>query len=160
VNWRCPRVDGSDGDILRVPATDFVYLLDTNVVSELRKRKPHQGVVAWVRDVPEESLHLSVVTIGEIQAGIEITREQNPEKANEIEEWLESVAQTYNILPVDSAIFRRWAQLTHRRSDHHLEDALIAATALVRSLSVVTRNVGDFEPFGVSLINPFAKQPL
>ncbi len=136
-----------------------MYLLDTNVVSELRKRKPHQGVVAWVRDAPEESLHLSAVTIGEIQAGIEITREQDPAKAKEIEEWLEGVAQTYNVLPVDATIFRRWAQLTHGRSDHHLEDALIAATAIVRGLSVVTRNVNDFEPFGVRLINPFAKPP-
>src|ERR1700737_2873478 len=132
-----------------------MYLLDTNVVSELRKRKPHQGVVAWVRQAPEEALHLSAVTIGEIQAGIEITREQDAEKAKEIEVWLDSVAQTYNVLAVDAPIFRRWAQLMHRRPDHHLEDALIAATALVKGLNVVTRNVDDFEPFGVPLINPF-----
>ena len=136
-----------------------MYLLDTNIISELRKRKPHRGVVAWVSNIPDESLHLSVVTIGEIQAGIEITREQDAEKASEIEEWLESVAQTYNVLDVDATICRRWAQITHRRPDHHLEDALIAATALVRGLSVVTRNVGDFEPFGVSLINPFVEKP-
>lgn len=136
-----------------------MYLLDTNVVSELRKRKPHQGVVAWVRNASEETLHLSAVTIAEIQAGIEITREQDVEKANEIETWLDSVAQTYNVIPVDGHIFRRWAQLMHRRPDHHIEDALIAATALVRGLSVVTRNVDDFKPFGVSLINPFTKGP-
>jgi predicted nucleic acid-binding protein len=132
-----------------------VYLLDTNVVSELRKRKPHQRVVAWIQVVPEESLYLSAVTVGEIQAGIEITRQQDAQKAKEIEDWLDSVAHSYNILSVDAPIFRRWAQLTHRRPDHHLEDALIAATASVRGLTVVTRNVGDFEPFGVSLINPF-----
>jgi toxin FitB len=156
----CRRADSSDGDSLRRRRIDIVYLLDTNVVSELRKPKPHPGVVTWVRNLPEESLHLSAVTIGEIQAGIEITREQDAAKAKEIEAWLESVAQTYNVLAVDATIFRRWAQLTHRRSDHHLEDALIAATALVRGLSVVTRNVRDFEPFGVSLINPFAKPAL
>lgn len=136
-----------------------MYLLDTNVVSELRKSKPHEGVVAWVQNASEENLHLSAVTIGEIQAGIEITREQDTPKAREIEAWLDSVAETYNVIPVDAHIFRRWAQLMHRRPDHHLEDALIAATALVRGLSVVTRNVDDFKPFGVSLINPFAKRP-
>ena len=134
-----------------------MYLLDTNVVSELRKRKPHQGVVEWIRGAPEESLFLSVVSVGEIQAGIEITREQDPQKAAEIEGWLTNVAQTYNIVPADAPIFRRWAQLMHRRPDHHLEDALIAATALVRGMTVVTRNVSDFEPFGVPLLDPFAR---
>jgi predicted nucleic acid-binding protein len=134
-----------------------VYLLDTNVISELRKRKPHQGVVEWIRGAPEESLFLSVVSVGEIQAGIETTREQDPQKAAEIEDWLTNVAQTYNIVPADAPIFRRWAQLMHRRPDHHLEDALIAATALVRGMTVVTRNVSDFEPFGVPLLDPFAR---
>ncbi len=132
-----------------------MYLLDTNVVSELRKRKPHKGVVAWVQAAPEESLHVSAVTVGEIQAGIEITRTQDAEKAKKIELWLDAVEQSYGVLPADSAVFRRWAQLMHRRPDHHIEDALIAATALVRGLTVVTRNVNDFEPFGVPLINPF-----
>jgi toxin FitB len=132
-----------------------VYLLDTNVVSELRKLKPHQGVVAWIQAAPEDSLYISAVTIGEIQAGIEITRRQDVEKANEIEVWLDTVAHSYGVLSADAAVFRRWAQLMDRRSDHHLEDALIAATALIRGLTVVTRNVDDFEPFGVPLINPF-----
>jgi predicted nucleic acid-binding protein len=102
--------------------------------------------------------HLSAVTIAEIQAGIEITRERDVEKANEIEAWLDSVAETYNIIPADAHIFRRCAQLPHRKPDHHLEDALIAATALVRGLSVVTRNVDDFKPFGVPTINPFTRR--
>jgi predicted nucleic acid-binding protein len=83
-----------------------VYLLDTNVVSELRKPKRHQGVVAWVQNASEETLHLSAVTIGEIPAGIEITREQAIEKSREIETWLDSVAETYNAIPVDAHIFR------------------------------------------------------
>lgn len=136
-----------------------MYLLDTNVISELRKRRPHQGVVAWIQAAPEESLHVSAVSIGEIQAGIELTRQQDPQKAAEIEQWLDSLAHSYSVLAVDSAVFRRWARLMHRRPDHHLEDALIAATALVHGLSVVTRNVGDFEPFGVALVNPFARVP-
>ena len=131
------------------------YLLDTNVVSELRKRKPHKSVVAWIQAAPDESLYVSAVTVGEIQAGIEITRKQDPVKAKEIELWLDGVEQSYGVLPADAAIFRRWAQLMHRRPDHHLEDALIAATALVRGLTVVTRNVDDFEPFDAPLINPF-----
>lgn len=135
-----------------------MYLLDTNVVSELRKKKPHQGVVAWVRAAPEETLHVSAVTLGEIQAGIEITRGQDADKASEIEQWLDNLAQSYNVLSVDASIFRRWAHLMHRRADHHLEDALIAATALVRRLKVVTRNVDDFKHFDVPLINPFTNE--
>lgn len=131
------------------------YLLDTNVVSELRKRKPHGAVLTWIQKIPEESLHVSVVTLGEIEAGIEITREQDEAKAGEIERWLDDMSGTYNVLGADASIFRRWAQLMHRRANHHLEDALIAATALVHDLTVATRNTDDFRPFGVKLINPF-----
>lgn len=133
-----------------------MYLLDTNVVSELRKLKPHQGVVAWVQNVPEETLHLSAVTIGEIQAGIEITREQDAVKADELSAWLDQVARAYNLLPMDAATFREWARLMHRRSDTLYEDAMIAATARVHGLTVVTRNVSDFKGFDVPLLNPFA----
>ncbi len=134
-----------------------MYLLDTNVVSELRKPRPHGGVVEWVRTAPEEYLHVSVVTLGEIQAGIEITRRRDREKADEIERWLDDLAQSYNVLVVDALVSRRWAQLMHGKSDHHLEDGLIAATALAHDLSVVTRNTAGFESFGVRLINPFMK---
>jgi toxin FitB len=131
------------------------YLLDTNVVSELRKPKPHGAVLAWIEKIPDDSLYVSAVTLGEIQSGIEVTREQNAAKAREIELWLDEVAQSYNVLAVDAAIFRRWGRLMHPRADHHLEDALIAATALVRELTVATRNVDDFKPFGVAMVNPF-----
>ena len=131
------------------------YLLDTNVVSELRKHKPHGAVLSWIEKIPDDSLYVSAVTLGEIQSGIEMTRDQNAAKAREIELWLDEVAQSYNVLAVDSAIFRRWGRLMHRRADHHLEDALIAATALVRELTVATRNVDDFKPFGVAMVNPF-----
>jgi predicted nucleic acid-binding protein len=133
----------------------MAYLLDTNVISELRKSRPHGGVVAWVTEIPEEALFVSAVTLGEIQAGIEVTREQDAVKAREIEQWLEDVAETYNVVSADAAVFRRWAQLMHGRPDHHMEDALIAATALVRDLTVATRNTGDFKPFQVGLVNPF-----
>ncbi len=132
-----------------------MYLLDTNVISELRKAKPHGGVTAWIAAAAPSTLFLSAVTIGEIQAGIELTRELDPIKASEIEDWVDDLARALPILPADSTVFRRWARITHRRTDHHLEDALIAATALERNLTVVTRNVADFKPFAVATINPF-----
>lgn len=132
-----------------------MYLLDTNVVSELRKPKPHGAVLAWFAGLEDMQLHLSAVTIGEIQAGIELTREQDGTKAAEIEAWLEIVANSYNVLPMDAATFRAWAQLMHRKSDTVYEDAMIAATAKIHGLTVVTRNVADFKAFGVPLLNPF-----
>ncbi len=132
-----------------------MYLLDTNVVSELRKPKPHGAVLAWFAGLEDTQLHLSAVTIGEIQVGIELTREQDEAKAAEIEAWLELVATSYNVLPMDAAAFRAWAQLMHRKSDTVYEDAMIAATAKLHGLTVVTRNVADFKSFGVPLLNPF-----
>jgi predicted nucleic acid-binding protein len=133
-----------------------MYLLDTNVVSELRRARPHGAVLVWLRGVPDSDLHLSAATIGELQAGIEITRDQDTARASEIEHWLDQVTETYNILPMDAAIFRSWARLMHRRSDDLIEDAMIAATAIVHDLTVVTRNVRDFQPFGVRTVNPFS----
>jgi toxin FitB len=132
-----------------------VYLLDTHVVSELRKPKPHGAVLAWFESLDDTQLHLSAVTIGEIQSGIEITREQDAAKASELDAWLEMVASSYNVLPMDAATFRAWALLMHRRSETVYEDAMIAATAKVHGLTVVTRNVSDFKLFGVPLLNPF-----
>lgn len=133
-----------------------MYLLDTNVVSELRRANPHPAVVEWIRQVPAEHLYLSTVTIGEIQAGIEITREQDPSKAEELEEWLDLVLASYSVLAVDSAAFREWAKLMHHQSTSLLLDAMIAAVSTVHRLVVVTRNVRDFERLGVQVLNPFA----
>lgn len=132
-----------------------MYLLDTNVVSELRKPRPHGAVLAWPQGVDDLQLHLAAVTVGEIQAGIEITREQDTAKAAEIETWLARVAISYNVIPLDAAAFRVWAQLMHRKSETIYEDAMIAAIAKVHGLTVVTRNTGDFKSFGVPLLNPF-----
>ena len=132
-----------------------MYLLDTNVVSEFRKARPHGGVLAWLRSVDDRHLHLSAVTLGEIQAGIEITREQDQVKATEIEAWADNLAATWSIIPMNVAECREWAKLMHRRSDTLIGDAMIAATARVHGLQVVTRNVGDFKEFGVSILNPY-----
>lgn len=135
---------------------DGAFLLDTNVVSELRRPRPHGGVVAWLSGVEDARLHLSAVTIGEIQAGIELTREQDATKADELEAWLDQVAATWNVLPMDAPTFRKWARLMHRRSDTLYEDAMIAATAKQHGLTVVTRNTADYRGFRVPLLNPFS----
>lgn len=132
-----------------------MYLLDTNVVSELRRVRPHGRVLQWVKGVAAEDLHVSAVTIGEIQAGIEITRDRDEARAAAIEAWLELVVQTYNILAMDTRAFRLWARLMHRKSDDLIEDAMIAATAAVHHLTVVTRDVRDFAQLGVRTLNPF-----
>lgn len=132
-----------------------MYLLDTNIISELRRPKPHGAVLAWLNTVEDRDLYLSAVSLGEIQAGIELTRSQDPGKAAEIEGWVDLLAQTYNVLPMDAAAFRLWAKLMHRKSDTLYEDAMIAATARIHALTVVTRNLPDFAEFGVPLFNPF-----
>jgi predicted nucleic acid-binding protein len=135
-----------------------MYLIDTNVVSELRKPRPHGGVVQWVQEAADADLHVSAVTIGEIQAGIELTREQDPAKAAELERWLGQVAASFNVVPMDAPAFQEWARLMHRRSNTLYEDAMIAATARLHGFTVVTRNVADFKPFKVDVLSPFTTQ--
>jgi toxin FitB len=132
------------------------YLLDTNVVSELRKAKPHGAVVAWIKTLRPEQIFLSAVTIGELQAGVELTRKNDAAKALEIENWLTMVEASFTALPMDSACFREWARLMVGKSPGLIEDAMIAATARVHGLHVATRNERDFRELQVVALNPFA----
>lgn len=132
-----------------------MYLLDTNVVSELRRVRPHGAVLAWVASVPDTNLHLSAVTIGELQTGVERTRDRDPGKTAELEAWIAQIATGYPILPMDGPAFREWARLTHRRSGTLAEDAMVAAIATVHNLTTATRNIRDFTPLGTKAFNPF-----
>ncbi len=131
------------------------YLLDTNVVSELRKPKPHGAVVAWLQSLRENQIYISALTVGELQRGIERVRKQDTAKARDIEVWLDQVEASQNLLSMDAACFREWARLMEGRSEHLLEDAMIAATARVHRLKVATRNTHDFALLRVDLFNPF-----
>ncbi len=132
-----------------------MFLVDTNIVSELRRARPHGAVLAWIEAQDDAKLHISTVTLFEIQAGIEITRARDPKRAAEIEDWADQLAAVWNILPIDAAVSRLGARFMHGRSDSLYEDALIAATAHVHGLIVATRNLADFEAFDVPLFNPF-----
>ncbi len=133
-----------------------MFLLDTNVLSEVRRAKPHGGVVAWLASVPNSSLFVSSISFGEIQVGVENARKTDPGKAAEIEAWADDLASKAQIISPDAAIFRLWARLMQGRSADLYEDAVIAATALQRELIVVARNVRDFRQFDVQLLDPFA----
>jgi predicted nucleic acid-binding protein len=132
-----------------------MYLFDTNIVSELRRPKPHGGVLAWVDSVPNERIFISAASLGEIQKGIEALRPRDPEKAAILDAWADQLISKTNVLPMTGAIFRLWAKLMHKQSDSIYEDAMLAATAITHRLTVVTRNVRDLENFPVPLLNPF-----
>jgi hypothetical protein len=131
------------------------YLIDTNVVSELRRLKPHGGALAWLQSLELGQGFFSAVTFGEIQKGVEMTRRQDPVKANEIEAWATQLERASQVLPMDAACFREYARLMQGHSDTLSEDAMMAATARVHDLTVATRNERDFAHFNVAVLNPF-----
>jgi toxin FitB len=131
------------------------YLLDTNVVSEVRKPRPHGAVLAWLELQHEQQLFVSAVTLGELQSGIELVRRQDSDKAKEIESWLDRLAESYQVVPMDGKCFREWGRLMYQKPNQLLEDGMIAATARIHGLIVATRNERDFREFGLRIVNPF-----
>jgi predicted nucleic acid-binding protein len=121
------------------------YLLDTNVISELRKTRPRGAVRSWFSALGADDWFLSSIVFGELQAGIELTRDRDPSKAAELEAWLEELLETSNVLPLDAEVCREWARLLQGRSRTLNEDAFVASTASVNGLIVATRNTKDFE---------------
>ena len=136
-----------------------MYLVDTDVFSELRRSRRNRNVVAWFGDVNAADLFLSVVTIGEIELGISRQQHLNPVFAQQLADWLDLTLRVYGerILPLTVGIARRWGRLA--KLGNKQLDLAIAATALEHGLTVVTRNVSDFEPTGVLILNPFDSQP-
>lgn len=137
----------------------MTYLIDTNVVSELRKGpRCHPGVAAWIASVDDAELSLSVLVVGEIRRGVEAVRRRDPRRAGLLEHWLARLVRDHadRILPVDRAVAEEWGRLTAIRSTSVI-DTLLAATARVHGLTLVTRNVRDIEWTGVPWINPFAR---
>ena len=132
-----------------------MYLLDTDVVSALRRPERNAVVSAWVRNQAPASLYTSVITVGEISYGIARQRRRQPEFAAQLERWLESVMELFKdrVLVFDDAAARRWGIL-HAELGFTSSDMQIAAIAWSRSLTVVTRNVRHFEPTGVLTLNP------
>jgi toxin FitB len=132
-----------------------MFLLDTNVVSELRrKRRAHPAVRAWAEGVSSADLRLSVITGLELDLGRLLIARRDPDQAVRLARWIERTLESYPVLSVDLAVARRAASL-HVPDPRQERDALIAATALVHKLTVVTRNVKDFEPMGVPILNPW-----
>lgn len=133
------------------------YLVDTNVLSEIRKRSGNPAVQAWAAATPGGQLLVSVITIGEIESGADRVRGRDPAFAAALDRWIADLVVGFgeNILPVSLAVARRWGRLAaeHGRSD---TDMLIAATALEHGLTVATRNTRHFSPLGVPVIDPFA----
>jgi len=134
---------------------EVMYLLDTNVISELRRPRPHASVIAWLSGTAPDQVFISAVTLGELQAGVENARQQDTGRAELIESWIDRVAASYNVLPMDGSAFRCWGKLMHGKPAELIADAMIAATAAVHNLTVVTRNLSDFERLGVPAFNPF-----
>jgi predicted nucleic acid-binding protein len=135
-----------------------MYLLDTNVVSELRRaKKAHPSVRMWARALPAASLYLSVISILELEIGILLMERRDRKQGGILRDWMDRhvlPAFAGRILAIDTVVAQRGAALhvPNPRSDH---DALIAATALVHGMTVVTRNVSHFQPMGVTVVNPW-----
>lgn len=136
------------------------FLLDTNVVSELRRRAPNPLVVRWFQKVRSSEIYLSVLTLGEIRQGIEQLRSKDQVAAASLEAWLQGLVATYrgHIVGIDAVVAERWGRLNVPDRVPAI-DGLLAATALVNDWTLVTRNVDDINRTGVRFLNPFVESP-
>lgn len=135
-----------------------MFLIDTNVISELRKgRRCDRNVAAWFRSVRDDEVFLSALVVGEIRQGIERLRPRSPRRAQEIEQWLQELLESFaqRILPIDERIAQRWGHLNAHQT-FPVIDGFLAATADAYGLTLVTRNIADIERSGVRCLNPFA----
>jgi toxin FitB len=133
------------------------FLLDTNVVSEIRRKSPNAGVESWFASVPAEELYLSVLVVGEIRQGIDRLARRDPAQADVYEQWLAQLVDVYRdrIVPITADVADTWGRL-NVPDPIPVVDGLLAATALVHDWTLVTRNGGDIAGTGVRLLNPFA----
>ena len=134
------------------------YLLDTNVISETRKTRADNGVIAFLSAADAAGLFLSALTLGELRKGVEAKRQTDPAAADRLGEWVDGIETTFidRVLPVDAATARRWGGLSAGRS-LPVVDTLIAATAINHGLTLVTRKTGDVESTGVPLVDPWQR---
>lgn len=134
----------------------MIFILDTNVISAARRADRSPRVAAWLTSQPEASLFLSVLTIGEIERGIQLQAATNPAFARDLKAWLDRTLQVFadRLLPFTDQDARHWGQLSAKLG-HPGVDLMIAGQALARDATVVTRNSADFQPTGVRLLNPF-----
>lgn len=135
-----------------------MFLLDTNVLSDTVAARPNASVRTWLAGNDAAGLFVSAITIGELHKGVTMAQGRNPVRAMRLLQWVEGIESRFAecILPVDLAVARRWGRLMADDASAGVEDMLIAATALVHGFAVVTRNVRDFEPTGVAVVDPFA----
>ena len=134
------------------------FLVDTNIISEIRKRdRAHPNVVRWVARTPAEEIGTSVLVLAEIRHGIELKRRNNPEQAKSLDRWFSQmrIGLGDRVLPIDEPVAEAWA-LLGIPDPLPLIDGLLAATAKVHGLTLVTRNVADIAPTGVSTLDPFS----
>jgi predicted nucleic acid-binding protein len=137
----------------------MTYLIDTNVVSETRRRRPHRSVLEWLAETAPHERHLSVLTLGELRRGIERRRRTDKRAAQQLETWLDELVAEHRqrIMPITSQIADRWGTLGVR-DPVPIIDGLLAATALVHGWTLVTRNIAEVEGTGVRTLNPFTPQ--
>lgn len=131
------------------------FVLDTNIVSELRKTRPHGAVLAWAGASPVDALAIPAIVLFELQMGTERLRRQDAKRADEFDGWISRIVSGNAVIPLDAACAREAARLLEKQPMELMADAMIAATARVNGLTVATRNTRDFERFGVPLVNPF-----